>query len=152
MKNLKDILESLFDIDDNINNLDPEVMYGVWNAKDEHQYEEIGERMEKLIKNDCKIASYMRKPYTGWDLKPGKYYMGFNWMLDGGPMFALDVFYKKHNKCFKLEFWWADYEGKLRIGHHEIPLDKKIWIDPKELYEANKTMTWVIEKLIKLAK
>ena len=58
----------------------------------------------------------------------------------------------KHNKCFKLEFWWADYEGKLRIGHHEIPLDKKIWIDPKELYEANKTMTWVIEKLIKLAK
>ena len=43
MKNLKDILESLFDIDDNINNLDPEVMYGLWNAKDEDQYEEIGE-------------------------------------------------------------------------------------------------------------
>lgn len=152
MKNLKDILESLFDIDDNIDNLDPEVMYGVWNTKNEGQYEEIGERMEKLIRNECKIASYIREPYTGWDLKLGKYYMGFDWVLDGGPMFALDVFYKKHNKCFKLKFWWRDYDDKLMIKHHEVPLDKEIWIDSKELYEANKTMTWVINKLIKLAK
>lgn len=149
---MKTLYESLFDIDDNIDNLDPEVMYGIWNAKNESQYEEIGERMEKLIENDCKIASYIRKPYTGWDLKLGKYYIGFNWILDGGPMFALDIYFKKHNKCFELKFWWPYYDDKLRINYHEISLDKEIWINPKELYEANKTMTWVIEKLIKLAK
>ena len=149
---MKTLYESIMDIDDNIDNLDFEIMYGIWNAKNKHEYEEIGERMEKLIKNNCKIASYIKEPYTGKDLNSNKYYIGFNWILDGGPMFALDIFFRKHNKCFELEFWWPYYDNKLNIKYHEIPMDKEIWIKPKELYEANKTMIWVIEELIKLTK
>lgn len=152
MKNLKDILESLLDIEDNIDNLDLETMYGIWNAKNESEYKEIGEWIEKLIRNNCKIASYIKELYTGKDLKSNKYYIGFNWVLDGSPMFALDIFFKKGNKCFKLDFWWPYSDNKLRINYYEVPIDQKIWIDRKELYEANKTMTWVIEKLIKLSK
>ena len=149
---MKTLYESILDIDANIDNLDFEIMYGIWNAKNESEYKEIGKRMEKLIRNNCKIASYIKEPYTGEELKSNKYYIGFDWVLDGGPMFALDVFFKKHNRCFKLAFWWPYCGDKLRIKYHEVPIDKEILIKPKELYEANKVMVQVIDKLIKLAK
>ena len=45
------LYESLFDIDDNIDNLNPEVMYGLWNAKTGDEYEKIGEMRENQVHN-----------------------------------------------------------------------------------------------------
>lgn len=152
MKNLKDILESLLDIDDNIDNLDPEVMYGLWNAKTGDEYEKMGERIEKLVNDECKVASYLPQHYTPTDLKPNKYYFGFNWVLDTGPMFGFDVYYKKNGKYFELNVSWWDFKNKMDIRLSEIHPDHTIWLNPKETFEADKTLTWVIEKLIKLVK
>ena len=39
---MKSLYESLFDVDDNIDAVDPEKLYGFWNAKTGDEYEEMG--------------------------------------------------------------------------------------------------------------
>jgi hypothetical protein len=142
---MKSLYESLFDIDDNIDNLDPEVMYGLWNAKTGDEYEEMGERFTTLIKNNSKKINYN----TLSDIKSNKYYVEFTAMLDGFPTFAFYVYFKKGSKYLKLFVRWPYWDNKVNILMS--PLAEVSYMRPKKCFEVDKRSEWIIKKLIEHA-
>jgi hypothetical protein len=143
---MKSLYESIFDIDDNIDAVDPEKLYGFWNAKTGDEYEEMGERFTTLIKNSSKKTNYN----TLSDIKSNKYYIEFTAMLDGLPTFAFYVYFKKGSKYLKLFVRWPYWDDKVNISIS--PLAEVSYMRPRKCFEVDKRSEWIIKKLIEYAK
>lgn len=139
---MKSLYESLFDVDDNVDAVDPEKLYGFWNVNSPREYEEMGERFTTLIKNSSKKINYN----TLSDIKSNKYYVEFTSMLDDITTFAFYVYFKKGSKHLKLFVRWGYWDDKVNIAISPLPAVS--YMRPKKCFEVDKRSEWIIKKLI----
>lgn len=158
MKNLKDILESLFDIDKNMEDVDIETLYGCWHAIEEKDFAQRSNRLAEFIKSTCKwcdkVPSQDSKFLSKMELDNNKWYVGLDYDLDGDSGYNPIFYHKSGNRFTEIELYYKRYGdkgGKIRKTEKPIT-DSLIYIDKKDMFIISKQMKPILDKIIKLAK
>lgn len=159
MRDLKDILEGVFDVDGNIDNVEIDTLYGCWCATEEKEFAQRSNRMVEFIQKTCKDCSKVNsddsKFLNEFELDNNKWYVGLNYDLSGDSGYN-PIFYKKSgNKFTTMELWYKHYGndkgGKISKEEKRVT-GKLIYIDKYELFVVSKEFQPILDKIIKLAK
>lgn len=158
MKSLKNVLEGIFDIDDNIDNVDIDTLYGCWNASEEKEFAQRSNRLAEFIKSTCKwcykVPSEDDRFLSDMELENNKWYVGLDYDLDGDSGYNPIFFHKSGNRFTRIELSYKRYGDKggkvYKIERHTT--DSLIYIDKKDMFIISKQIQPILDKIIKLAK
>lgn len=155
----KYINESLFDVDDNIDNVDIDTLYGCWNTSEEKEFAQRSNRLAEFIKSTCKscykVPSEDDRFLSDMELENNKWYVGLNYCLDDDTGYHPEFYHKSGNKLTIIEVYYKGYSDKGgKISKKVKPVTGKlIYLDKKDdLFLVSKQIQPILDKIIKLAK
>ena len=158
MKDLYTILEGIFDVDNNVDNIDIDVLYGCWCATEEKEFAQRSDRLAEFIKSTCKDCTKVKSLDEEWlnrmELDNNTWYVGLNYDLDGDSGYQPEFYRKSGNKITIIEVYYKRYSdkgGKIRFSYGPVT-DRLIYLNKSEMFIVSKQVQPILDRIIKLAK
>ena len=149
---MKTLYESIFDVDDNIEDLDIETLYGCWCAIEEKDFAQRSNRLAGFIQSTCKwcykVPSQDSEFLSQMELDNNKWYVGLDYDLDGDSGYNPIFFHKSGNRFTRIEVSYKRYGDKGgKVYKIEKPItDSLIYIDKKDMFMISKQMKPILHK------
>lgn len=135
------VKESLLDDENSqLDKLDPEAMFGIWNATTADEFNKYSDNIISFLKNNYKtIKSHsVNKNYIkSKELKYNKYYIGVVDDIDFDTKYSFNLIYKSKKESYIIEIFLSPYRKSTHTHIEYIDDENKSIYSPHQLYEID---------------